>query len=69
MGQAAEDRFLREGRRTLEVVAAVVQGVEADRFWILVPGDLVKAEVERRMQTILEEANPPPAWDNLWQRR
>jgi hypothetical protein len=54
---------------TLEVAAAVVQGVEADRFWILVPGDLVKAEVERRMQTILEEADAPPAWDNRWQRR
>jgi hypothetical protein len=54
---------------TLEVAAAVVQGVEADRFWILVPGDLVMAEVERRMQAILEEADPPPAWDNWWQRR
>jgi hypothetical protein len=54
---------------SLEVTAPVVQGVEADRFWILVPGDLVKAEVERRMQAILEEADPPPARDNLRQRR
>ena len=67
--QAAEDRFLREGMPPLEVAAAVVQGVEADRFWILVPGDLVKAEAERRMRAILEESDPPPAWDNLWQRR
>ena len=67
--QAAEDRFLREGMPPLDVAEAVVQGVEADRFWIMVPADLVKAEVERRMTAILEEADPPPAWDNLWQRR
>ena len=67
--QAAEDRFLRDGLPPLEVADAVVQGVEADRFWVMVPADRVKAEVERRMKAILEEADPPPAWDNLWQRR
>lgn len=63
---AAEERFLREGMPPSEVADAVVDAVEADRFWILVPADLVKAEVDRRMRSILHESDPPPAWDNLW---
>jgi NAD(P)-dependent dehydrogenase (short-subunit alcohol dehydrogenase family) len=66
---AAEERFLREGMPPSEVAEAVVRGVEADRFWIMVPADLVKAEAERRMTAILDETDPPPAWDNLWRRR
>ena len=65
---AAEERFLREGMPPSEVADAVVDAVEADRFWILVPADLVKAEVDRRMRAILDESDPPPAWDNLWRR-
>jgi NAD(P)-dependent dehydrogenase (short-subunit alcohol dehydrogenase family) len=66
---AAEERFLRAGMPPSEVAEAVVRGVEADRFWIMVPADLVKAEAERRMTAILDETDPPPAWDNLWRRR
>ena len=65
---AGEERFLREGMPPSEVADAVVDGVEAGRFWILVPADLVRAEVDRRMRTILDGTDPPPAWDNLWRR-
>jgi NAD(P)-dependent dehydrogenase (short-subunit alcohol dehydrogenase family) len=65
---AGEERFLREGMRPAEVADAVVEAVQAGRFWIFVPPDLVKAEVDRRMRTIFDEADPPPAWDNLWRR-
>lgn len=66
---AAEARFLGEGMPPSEVAEAVVAGVEEDRFWILVPPDLVKNEVDRRMRAILDETDPPPAWDNLWSRQ
>jgi NAD(P)-dependent dehydrogenase (short-subunit alcohol dehydrogenase family) len=65
---AGEQRFLSEGMRPSEVADAVVDGVQAGRFWIFVPPDLVKAEVDRRMRSILDEADPPPPWDNLWRR-
>jgi NAD(P)-dependent dehydrogenase (short-subunit alcohol dehydrogenase family) len=65
---AGERRFLSEGMRPSAVADAVVDGVQAGRFWILVPPDLVKAEVDRRMKSILDEADPPPAWDNVWRR-
>lgn len=65
---AGEERFLREGMPPSEVADAVVQAVQAGRFWIFVPPDLVKAEVNRRMRAILDEADPPPPWDNLWRR-
>lgn len=65
---AGEERFLREGMPPSEVADAVADGVAAGRFWIFVPPDLVKAEVDRRMRAILDEADPPPAWDNLWRR-
>ncbi len=63
---AGERRFLSEGMQPSEVADAVVDGVQAGRFWIFVPPDLVKAEVNRRMKSILDETDPPPAWDNLW---
>jgi NAD(P)-dependent dehydrogenase (short-subunit alcohol dehydrogenase family) len=66
---AGEQRFLSEGMQPSEVADAVVQGVQAGRFWIFVPPDLVKAEVDRRMKAILSEADPPPAWDNVWRRQ
>ncbi len=65
---AGEERFLREGMPPSEVAVAVVDAVTAGRFWIFVPPDLVKAEVDRRMRAILDEADPPPAWDNIWRR-
>lgn len=65
---AGEERFLRDGMQPAEVADAVVAAVQAGRFWIFVPPDLVKAEVDRRMRAILDEADPPPAWDNLWRR-
>jgi NAD(P)-dependent dehydrogenase (short-subunit alcohol dehydrogenase family) len=66
---AGEERFLREGMPPGAVADAVVEAVQAGRFWIFVPPDQVKAEVDRRMSAILSEADPPPAWDNLWLRR
>lgn len=66
---AAEARFLGEGMAPSEVADAVVEGVEAGQFWILVPNEVVKEEVERRMRAILDETDPPPAWDNLWRPR
>jgi NAD(P)-dependent dehydrogenase (short-subunit alcohol dehydrogenase family) len=65
---AGEERFLRDGMQPSDVADAVVAAVVAGRFWIFVPPDLVKAEVDRRMRAILDEADPPPAWDNLWRR-
>jgi NAD(P)-dependent dehydrogenase (short-subunit alcohol dehydrogenase family) len=66
---AGEARFLSDGMPPSEVADAVVEGVQAGRFWIFVPSDQVKAEVDRRMRAILDETDPPPAWDNLWRRR
>lgn len=66
---AGEQRFLGAGMPPAEVADAVVAGVQAGRFWIFVPPDLVKAEADRRMRAILDETDPPPPWDNLWRRQ
>jgi NAD(P)-dependent dehydrogenase (short-subunit alcohol dehydrogenase family) len=57
--QTMQARFLADGMPPEEVADMVVDAIEQDRFYVLTHPDLIKPQVQRRLQAIIDESDPP----------
>ena len=51
--------FLAEGMPPAEVAAMVVDAILADRFYVLTHPEMIKAQVQERLQAVIDDREPP----------